>query len=150
MSLRALFASQLTDSDPEARDVLGAIREGGDGKRYKYVKFITSTVVAGDAVKYADSAGYTANEVLPNATPAATVAGVALATQAVNQFGWIQISGKVTLSAAPTGTASDGGALISSGTTKKLAVATPTDIQRPCGVMLDAAAPTIAILDCPV
>jgi len=149
MSLRSLFTTQLTDTDAKARDVLGAIREDGAGERYKYVKFIIASVVAGDAVKYKTLADYDADEVQPMATAAATVAGIAMASQAIDQYGWIQISGRATLSAAPTGTPSDGGALISSATTKKLAVAAATDIQRPCGVLIDAGTATAVVLDCP-
>jgi len=148
MSLRNLFATKLTASDAAARDPLGSIRVEGDGKMYKYVKFITASVVAGDAVKYADGAGYGNNEVAPSATAAAVVAGVAVASQAIDQYGWIQIKGRVTLSATPTGTAAVGTALISSATTKKLAFADATGIQRPCGIALSAT--TDALLDCPV
>ena len=148
MSLRALFASQLTDSDPEARDVLGAIREDGDGKRYKYVKFTIATN-AGNAARYVQSADYDANEVGANNVSPATIAGVAVVDHLVNYYGWIQVAGKATLVPTPTGTAADGGALVSDAATGGLKLAVGATTERPCGVMLDAAAPTIALLDCP-
>ena len=90
--LKTLFRTSLTDSQTSAIDTLGDVRQE-HFKRYKYVKFITATVVAGDVVKYETRTKYDASEVEPSTTTAVPAAGVVLATQAINDFGWIQISG---------------------------------------------------------
>ena len=93
MALKTLFITAVTASHTSAKDSLGDIRHE-DGKRYKYVKFVVATVEPGDVVKYANLAGYDASEVQPLATLALAVAGVAMAAQAINDFGWIQIGGR--------------------------------------------------------
>lgn len=135
MALKTLFITSLTSSETSAKDSLGDIRHEA-GKRYKYVKFVVATVVLGDVVKYADPAGYDANEVQPLATQALAVAGVALATQAIDDFGWIQIGGQSgVLTIDGTGTPLIGSRAISSGTTK--AFAQGAGEFAPCGTYLN-------------
>ena len=121
MALKTLFITSLTASHTSAKDKLGDIRHEG-GKWYKYVKFIVATVVLGDVVKYGNPAGYDANEVQPLATQALAVAGVALATQAIDDFGWIQIGGQSpVLTIDGSGTPLIGSSAISSATDKAFA-----------------------------
>ena len=100
--LKTIFRTSLTASDTSAVDTLGDIRQE-QFKRYKYVKFTGATLI-GKAVKYANLAGYKASEVAESATQALIVAGVALATQAANDFGWIQLTGLVTMASNVAGT----------------------------------------------
>src|SRR5258706_14655249 len=110
------FHAALTDQDTTAQVPLGAIYEL-DNKRYKYVKFSgTTTIVAGDFLCYV-AAGSDGAEVIVDKANTAFGAGVAitaLASGAIS-FGWIQISGLVVLSGAPSGSPAFGDALTSSG-----------------------------------
>lgn len=148
MTQRTLFNTDLTSSDTTAKDQLGAMREDSSGKFYKYVKFITATVVAGDVVKYLTSTKYDASEVEPSATQAAVVAGIALATQAINDFGWIQIGGRSgSLAVNGTGAPAIGDAAISSGTTKALAKGSGEFGH--CGTFMDVTgAANVVMLQC--
>lgn len=109
---RVIFKTKLTDLDTAAKDPLGSIR-GENGKFYKYVliKNVTATVagVAGDPVSYFAATGYSTNQVVLDATDAdaqpigagflmTTVVG----TAGTSYYGWIQISGPVTVPTAVT------------------------------------------------
>lgn len=146
MPLGILWGTKLTTSETTSQEQLGVLREESNGKLYKYVKFITASVVAGDAVKYLTVTKKAAYQVEPKNTQAAVVAGVAVADQAINDYGWIQVRGSVTLSATGTDTPVVGDAAISSGTTKKLANWSAEF--APCGVWENAS--TGVILDCAI
>lgn len=148
MSLKALFITALTASDDTEKDNVGDIRQEG-GKRYKYVKFITAAVIVGDVVKYLTTAKYDASEVEPSATLAEVVAGVVLAVQAINDFGWIQIGGRSgSLAVNITDTPVVGDMAASSATTKAFKEhAGETAVY---GKILDVtAAANVVLLDCP-
>ena len=147
MSLKTFFVTALTASDDSARDSLGDVRQEG-GKRYKYVKFITGSVIVGDVVKYASLAGYDASEVAPSATAALVVAGVAVAAQAIDDFGWIQIGGESDpLAVDITGAPVIGSNVVSSATTKAFAVGAGELASY--GVALDLTNPDVVLLSCP-
>lgn len=132
MGARILWGTKLSSSETTAQEELGAIREEPNGKVYKYVKIITAGVVAGDVVKYLTVAKKLANQVEYSGTQAAVVAGVAVAAQDTNDYGWIQVRGSVVLSNSATVAPDVGDAAISSGTEKEL---TKWAIEfEPCGV----------------
>lgn len=148
MANKQIFITSINASDTTEKDNLGDIREE-NGKTYKYVKFITATVVAADVVKYASLAGYTASEVAPIATLALLNAGIAVVAQAVNDFGWIQIKGvSPTLAVDITGTPVIGGKVSSSATTK--AFAQGVTLLAQYGQVLDLGSPDTVLLDCPL
>lgn len=142
MALKQIFVTSLDADDATAKDTLGDIREE-NGKRYKYVKF-TSAIDAGDVVKYADSAGYLANEVLENAISQLVCAGVAVATHAINRFGWIQTRGQVTLAQAVNSGAIATGVM---GHTTAGMFTVVTGVRSSYGTMLNAT--TSCLLHCP-
>ncbi len=147
MPLKQVFITAVTASDTTELDNVGDIRQE-NGKRYKYVKFVTATVVANDVVKYASLAGYTASEVAPSATQALVVAGIAVVAQAINDYGWIQIRGTSgSLAVDLTGTPVVGGNVASSATTK--AFAQGVTLLRSYGTVLDLTSPDVVLLDCP-
>ena len=146
MPLKTIFVTDLTDSDTSAQDNLGDIRQE-NGKRYKYVKF-TASAILGDVQKYASLAAYNLSEVAASATQALVVAGVSVAVQAANDFGWIQIGGRSDdLAVDLTGTPVVGGNVASSATTK--AFAQGVTLLRSYGVVLDLTSPDVVLLDCP-
>lgn len=109
---RMLFAQQLTEISTTRKEALGALVEV-DGKIYKYVqiKNTTATVagVAGDPVAYGSSNGYESNLVVVDLTDADAVpvgagflCGSVTGTAGTSYYGWIQLSGVVTVPTAIT------------------------------------------------
>ena len=140
--LKTIFRTALTATDSAAVDTLGDVRQE-QFKRYKYVKF-TAAADAGDVVKYANSAGYIANEALENTTSALVVAGVAVATQAINQFGWVQIGGIVVL-AQSVNSGSIASGVMGHSTAGMFTIV--TGVRSSYGTMLNTT--TSCLLDCP-
>ena len=141
--LKTIFKSGLTSSETTAQDSLGDIRQERT-KRYKYVKF-TGASNANNAVKYATLAAYTASEVAESATQALIVAGVTVATQAANDFGWIQIQGAVTMDSQVAGTP-----IVQTTVTGDNAAGDLTKgvtLMQDCGISIDTT--TGVLLNCP-
>lgn len=148
MALKTIFRTALTVSDdPNETDTLGDIRQERT-KRYKYVKFITTNVVAGDVVKYADTAGYDASNVLPTTSATEIVAGVVMATQTAataSSYGWIQIGGRSgSLAVNMTDTPLVGSDVEGSGTTK--AFRKSITLKQRAGTALDVTASANVVL----
>jgi len=115
MSLRQVFNTQLTDVDSSARDTVGSLRWEND-KLYKYVKIMNTTAtvagVAGDPVAYfaggANIQGEDARVVIDlsdaDTIPvcAGFLMGTVTGTLTVAYYGWIQLTGAVTVPTAIT------------------------------------------------
>jgi hypothetical protein len=107
--IKQVFATKLTDVDSSDREGVGTLRFEGN-KVYKYCKIMntSSTVagVAGDAVGYFALTGYADSRVVLDlsdaeatmAFPAGILVGTVTGTQAVAEYGWVQIKGPATLS----------------------------------------------------
>lgn len=108
------FKAALTDVDSTAQVPLGMIRYE-DNKVYKYVKFSgTTTVAAGDVMCYV--ASDTTNQTVDGANTSlgAGVAAAAVPSGAI-AYGWIQIGGVATLSAALAGSPAVGDGMTTAG-----------------------------------
>lgn len=113
MAYQDIFVTQISDVDSSARDTVGAIRIL-DNKKYKYVmiKNTTATVagVAGDPVAYFPGAvdGTSARVVIDLTdadtipVPAGFLCGTVAGTLTVAYYGWIQLTGQVTVPTAVT------------------------------------------------
>src|SRR3954462_8838806 len=108
------FKAALTDVDTTAQVPLGMVRYE-DNKVYKYVKFSgTTTIAAGDVVCYVATDTLCQTVDGANTALGAGVAPVAVASGAV-AYGWIQIGGVATLSAALAGSPAVGDGMTTAG-----------------------------------
>lgn len=109
------FHPSFTDVDTTAQATLGAIYEGTNGQ-FKYVKFSgTTTVAVGDVVCYVSSDHALTTVDGANSGIGAGVAMAAVPSGAV-AYGYIQISGVVTLSGTIGGATSFGTLVTTQGT----------------------------------
>lgn len=160
-ALQIGFVSALTDLDTYARDQLGSIRYEASGV-FKYVQFgssrtgqVSAALVQGDAVCYV--LGVTADLDLltlvdePNSAVGAGIvaapagasgvsgqSAVTIPTSGGPWFGWIQVGGTVTLSAAPGGSPAAGAALTTTSASNKKLTATAAYTNQYVGVYIDA------------
>lgn len=142
------FKSQLTDVDTSAMEDLGCTRFE-ENKIYKYVQFgatrttnVTSALVAGDVVCYV--LGTTADldlMTLVDEANSVVGAGVCLASVAATGgpfYGWIQIKGPVTLSAAVGGSGAAGDLCTTASASAKQVTKKTTASTQSVGVLIDA------------
>lgn len=146
MPIKVMFDTALTDvwtTAAEKGSKPGDLRWEGN-KAYKCVQY-TVAPVAGNLQKYATGATYDANQVSATTSQITPVAGVAVASGLINQFGWMQIRGTVTLTAPHTGTPAVGDALGPSASLGALALwVTPRQV---VATAIDAT--SRALLNCP-
>lgn len=99
MAFAEILRPGLTANDAAPLAQPGTIyNDGLTGNAYKYVLVEDMNLVAGDVVEYSDTTGY---EVTKDRAGGASlgrfVAGVAVGAITDAQYGWIQVSGKVTV-----------------------------------------------------
>lgn len=111
-----VFHANLADLDSTPQVPLGAIYEL-DNKRYKYVKFSGTTAIAVGAIVCYVAAGSDGAEVIVDGANSALGAGVAVNAVGTGTplYGWIQITGLVTVANAPAGSPAFGDNLTTNG-----------------------------------
>jgi hypothetical protein len=102
-----IAAADLDRVDTSAKHALGTIFQDYDGKVYKYITYSEEAAavdgVAGEVCYYVAATGYANNDVTSDLSASDEVgAGVLQAALSDNEFGWIQIKGRATLTIALT------------------------------------------------
>lgn len=138
-------------------DKIGDVRIEGN-KLYKCVKFFNDTAtlasVAGDVVNYHAETGHVTNTVSGVVAEAGTqrlCAGVQVAAaiagvENVAYYGWVQVTGSVTLNTDIGGSAGDGDPLTTDGAAD-LACDKGITIEGRCGTVMDDSA-QLVMMDC--
>ncbi len=162
MPMKAVFETKLTDTwlvgdVDRIGDKIGDIRVEGN-KFYKCVKFFNDTAtlasVAGDVVNYHAETGHVTNIVSGVVAEAGTqrlCAGVQVAAaiagvENVAYYGWVQVTGSVTLNTDIGGSAGDGDPLTTDGAAD-LAMDKAATIENRCGSVQDDTA-QLVMLQC--
>lgn len=159
MALKQVFRTGLTDVDTSEKDNLGDLRFES-GKWYKYVKIMNTTAtvagVAGDPVAYfAGATGPSTPRVVldltdadPQPVCAGFLMGTVTGTLTTAYYGWIQLSGIVTVPTAVAGTPVIGSGVMLGTTDKELTKV--TGVIYPVGVQMVASGANNTILaTCP-
>lgn len=146
---------QLTRNDATPQFKLGAIGQDSNGYLYKYVQYNsgagTIAAVAGNAVGYYSPSGVSAGSstvVTSDVSDTSGVlAGILQTVLATTEYGWIQITGRATITPALVSGA-DGNALTLSSTTDGTLKVAGAVTDAGGAKAIDASA-KIIVLDCP-
>lgn len=146
---------KLTQSDATPLYKEGAIGMDSNGYLYKYLKYKVGAgaiaAVAGNVVGYYAPSGTGAgslNVTSDVSDTAAITAGALMAAPAADEWSWIKVKGKQTLTTALV-SGSEGNALRLSATTDGTLKVAAAVTDSPAGVLLYATGPVV-MLDCPL